>query len=288
MLSSSKEYLQALREGKYLLFLEWPQFIAAHYCKEVSTQDADATVILLVYEWLNNGYCEEDAKKIALLCAVSDLPAKPIRGTIDYSLTAISIAVFQCMLYQNEKLQELFLCKETLDMEQVIAVVDTVMSGVEKLSFEKMLAKQQSVFYSWVAAISREDAESVHCQISPIAKRRYITEEYSLQLGATKQVGDLLKNSRLSVVKRLARYLNEQSELTEEVHLEITTYVAKIKELQPAGFEKEYLQALLAPSLLENTWEIVTNIGLSFFKLLQSTPSPPVVVEQHETKRGIK
>ena len=61
MLSSSKEYLQALRDGKYLLFLEWPQFIVGLY--KDSQQDADDTINLLAFEWLNNGYCENDAKK---------------------------------------------------------------------------------------------------------------------------------------------------------------------------------------------------------------------------------
>src|ERR1700733_3725814 len=108
MLSSTKEYLQALHEGKYLLFLEWPQFIAAHYQKEEMSQDADDIISLLVFEWLSNDYSESDAKKIALLCAVNDLATKPIRGSISYALTAISIAVFQCMLYQNNALQNKF------------------------------------------------------------------------------------------------------------------------------------------------------------------------------------
>ncbi len=284
MLSSSKEYLQALREGKYLLFLEWPQFIASYYSKDNSSQDADDTVNLLVFEWLNNGFCEADAKQIALLCAVSDLPTKPIRNIMNYALTAISIAVFQCMLYQNNKLQDKFLCQEKKNMQYVIALVNSVMSEIEKSTFEEMLIKQQIVFYKWIDAISSKDAEEAACQISPIAELRYIAEEYSDQLEAYKEDKDSLKSSRLSVVKRLVRHLNEQTEMTVEFKSELNTYITKIKEMQPVDFEKHYLSSLSAPSLLENTWEMITSVGMRFFKLLQPIENLSVAVEQEDIK----
>ena len=250
MFSSSKEYLQALREGKYLLFLQWPQFIAGHYSKDSEPPDADTTVNLLVFEWLNNGFCETDAKQIALLCAVSDLPTKPIRSIIDYALTAISIAVFQCMLYQNNKLHDKFLCQKELNMREVITLIDRVMNEIEKSIFKEMLIEQQIVFYQWVDAVPIQETETATRQISPLVRLRYIAEEYSTLLEAHEAAAnDLLKGSRLSVVKRLVSYLNEQTEMTAEFLQEVEIYIAEIKEMQPKGFEKNYLSALSAPSL---------------------------------------
>lgn len=286
MLSSSKEYLQALREGKYLLFLEWPQFIAAHYSKDSKPPDADTTVSLLVFEWLNNGFCEADAKRIALLCAVSDHPSKPIRSVIDYALTAISIAVFQCMLYQNNKLHDRFLCQEELDMQRVIALMERVMSTIEKAAFEQLLIKQQITFYGWVDVTPSEETEVITRQMSSIVGLRYIAEEYSTQLEVYKADSDLLKGSRLSVVKRLVSYLNEQTEMTAGVQLEIDTYIAKIKEMQPADFERHYLSSFAAPSVLENTWGIIASIGVSFFKLLQPIQNSPIATHQPDKKNN--
>lgn len=288
MLSSTKEYLQALREGKYLLFLEWPQFIAVHYQKEEMLQDADDIISILVFEWLSNDYSESDAKKIALLCAVNDSTIKPIRGSISYALTTISIAVFQCMLYQNNALLDKFLSKKNLDKRQVLALINDVMKEIDKGVFENMLIKEQATFYNWVAEISSKEIEGVCRQIRPIAELRYLSEEYSFQLAAYKKQADTLKTARLSVVKRLVRYLNEQTELTEEVKLEISAYVDKIREMQPVDFERDYLASLSPPSLMENSWELLTRVGLSFFNLLQPIQTTPIVPQQQEATSKIR
>lgn len=97
MLSASSEYIQALHEGKYLQFLGWTDFITHTY----ALKDADDTVNFLIFEWLNNGYLEEDAKKLAVLQAVYDLEFRPLRGKLDYSLKAITVALFICMVFQK-------------------------------------------------------------------------------------------------------------------------------------------------------------------------------------------
>jgi hypothetical protein len=282
MLSSSKEYLQALREGKYLLFLEWPQFIVELYKEGNNPQDADDTVNFLIFEWLNNGYCEEDARKIALLYAVSDLPSKPLKNNLSYAITAISIAVFQCMTYQSENLQDRFLSKEKKNREQIRKLMtdpieywnESTLVNLDVSTFQSLLAKQQVIFFTWVDNMSSKEVESACETISPITELRYLAEEYSTQLEVREITNDLLKSSRLSVVKRLMLYLNGQSELTSSVKAEIELYVNKIKAMQPADFEKEYLFAL-SPLSFDKTWQMITSLGLRFFKIIQ--PVQPLV-----------
>lgn len=283
MLSSSKEYLQALREGKYLLFLEWPQFIAELYKDGDNPQDADDTVNLLVFEWLNNGYCEDDAKKIALLYAVSDLPAKPLKNNLSYAITAISIAVFQCMTYQGNNVQSRFFSQEKKSRGQIKKLMndpieywdESTLISLDVSAFQDLLAKQQVTFFTWVDSMPSKEIENACEQIRPLAELRYLAEEYSTQLEISKITNDPLKSSRLSLVKRLVLYLNGQSELTSSVKAELELYVNKIREMQPADFEKEYLLTI-SPLSFDKTWQLITSLGLSFFKMMQ--PRQPIVL----------
>lgn len=272
MLSSSSEYIKALREGKYLLFLEWPQFIAEYYKEGEVGQDADDTVNLLVFDWLNNGYCDEDAKKVALLFAVHDLKVQPLRGSLAYALTAISIAAFQCMVYHNMHVQAQFLSKEKMTLDKIIKLMKGPIDGLDKSNFESLLLKQRASFFTWVEKMDSTQVEKARIQITSITDFRYLVEEYIsafLDVEISNGLHDELKVSRFSVVKRLARYLNEQTELTVVVKEEIATYVNKIREMKPADFENKYLLRL-SPILLEdNPWKTITVFGISFFNLLQ-------------------
>ena len=277
MLTSSYEYLKALREGNYLRFLEWPKFIVEHYKGDDRSQDADDTINLIVFEWLNNGYSEEDAKKTALLFAVYELETKPLKSDLAYAVTAISIAAFQCMMYHVNKLQDKFLTKEKMTSQKISTLMSGIIVGLDKSNFDDLLQKQRVSFFSWVAGIDSTKVEKARLQISPIADLRYLAEEYITNLEASKLITDALKSSRLSVVKRLAQYLNEQTELTVQVKDEIEAYVTKIREMKPADSENGYLLRLSPLTLEESTWTFMTKLGISFFNLLQ--PSQVAVVK---------
>ncbi|BCA94076.1 hypothetical protein TUM19329_04370 [Legionella antarctica] len=282
MLSSTKEYVQALREGKYLLFLEWPQFIAELYKDGDNPQDADDTINLLVFEWLNNGFCYEDAKKIALLFAVSDHSSRPLKNNLSYAITAIAIAVFQCMLYQDNNLQGHFLSNEEKSRAEIIKLMnspiayshESTLVNLDDLTFQHLLAKQQAIFFSWVESMPSKEIEVARSLISSLANLRYLVEEYSTQLELS-EICDELKSSRLSVAKRLAQYLNGQSELSATVTAEIKLYVDKIMNMQPTDFEKQYLLTL-SPQSFDKTWRMITSIGISFFKIIQ--PMSPTII----------
>lgn len=66
--------------------------------------DADDTTNSLIFEWLNNGYSEEDAKNLALLHAVYDLESKPLQGKLDYAFKTIIVALFLCMVFHKHNL----------------------------------------------------------------------------------------------------------------------------------------------------------------------------------------
>lgn len=279
MLSSSNEYLQALRAGKYLRFLEWPHFIETYYYKDKCTPGADDLLTLLVFDWLNNGYCEEDAKKVALLYAVYEMESKPLRGSLAYSLTSISGALFHCMVYQSFNLQKQFINQAKMSRADIIKFMKQVTASLSEVTFGERFELQQTQFLEWSGTVNEGGVKAACNQISSITAMRYILEDYLSALEYSKLSGDELKISRLSMVQRLAGYLNDQSELTPEVSDEIVVYVNKIREMQPAEFEEDFLKSLSPLTFLDNTWRIMTGFGISFFSILQK-PSQELVADQ--------
>lgn len=284
MLASTKEYLQALREKKFLVFLEWPQFVAEHY-KDVKPQDADTMLNLLIFEWLNDGYSESDVKLVAFLYAASKANSGLLQSNLEYAFTSIVIVALQCMVYHNNNLHLSLVSSEKISSEQINKLVNNAVVNLKKSTFEGILQVQQDKFFTWVGEIDELEAQKIGYQISLIADLRYLTEQYITDLELTTLIDDLLKPARLSLIRRLAQYLNEQYEMTPSVKEAIGVYVNKIREMQPALFEEDYLLNLSPLSFIGNTWRMVTGLGLGFFSLMQPPQSVKEQPKSEETLR---
>lgn len=275
MLSSTKEYLQALREGKYLLFLQWPQFITEYYGNKDKNQDADEILSLLIFEWLNNGFCEADIKKFAVLYAVHELEVRPIREQLSCSLTSISIALFPCMVYLAQNLQKHYMSSKELSSKEILQLMDKNNMYLDKQIFLNCLGEEQNKFFTWVNEVESAEVKKAFDRIYSVTYLRYLIDDYRIQLEATDLLNDKLKASRLSIIIRLHKYLNEQTELTPEVNDEIEVYVKKIWEMQPAEFEEEFLKEISPSSFIDNAVRFLTGMSARFFNILQP-PTPPV------------
>ncbi|HAT8967758.1 TPA: hypothetical protein JBD00_00790 [Legionella pneumophila subsp. pneumophila] len=275
MLSSTKEYLQALRDGKYLLFLQWPKFIAEYYGKNDKNQEADEMVSLLIFEWLNNGFCLDDIKKFAILYAVHEMESRPLREGLSYALTTISIALFPCMVYLTNNLQERYITSKKLSSKEVLQLMTMNNAYLEKQRFVEFLGQEQDKFFTWVKEADSSAVSKAFDQIYSVTYLKYLIEDYLNLLESAHLPNDQLKSSRISLVIRLAKYLNEQTELTQDVHDEIAVYVKKLWEMQPAEFEEEFLKKISPLPFIDNTVRILTGLSARFFSILQP-PSPPL------------
>lgn len=264
MLTSSSEYLEALREGKYLLFLEWVDFISKKYSDEKNDLGAEAATNLLVFEWLNNGYTEEDGKKLALLHAVHDLESKSLQGKLDYSFQTILIALFSCMIFRkhNLHLHSGFL-KATGD--EINQLIEKSSAQLQPQMYQSSLAEIQIEFFKWVESMDRHEVKVVFHKIYEITRPRYLLEDYILHLERLKIQQDDLYTARLSMARSFLGYLYEQVELTSKISEEITNYVNALRELHPGKWEEELLDAISPPSTLDSTFRWVTKIGINFF-----------------------
>lgn len=280
MLTSSSEYLHALREGKLLLFLEWPQFIAQHYSNDTDMIDADETLNLIIFEWLNNGFCDNDVKQMALLTKVHDLEAMPIRAGLSYAFISLSIAMFHCMIFDAAKLNTNFSAQGPLTGKQVCDFTKKQSALLDKTVFVELEIKTRDAFLALLDTIENKLVTQAFVRIYSITKFRYLIDQYITELEFTRNPLDKLLHARISLVKSLASYLNEQSEYTDKVKEEMGLYVKQIWEMQPLDFEVDYLNCIYPLSIVDNAWKLVTEYGLKFFSILQA---PSALAITHDT-----
>lgn len=275
MLSSTAEYLHALRSGNYLLFLEWPQFIAQHYQKSNSDLcSGDDLVDLMIFEWLNNDYCQDDAKLIAFLVKLNKLTSQPLPGELQYALTSISVAVMQCMIIQSLGLVHNIQCKEKRNHKEVLTLMNA--NNIETDTQEQALKQQHAQFLQWEALTSREQVDAVLKKITPLLYFRQILRDYFEVLEHASSDKDELRLTRLSVVHRLYIYLCQQTELNSQTRKVTDAYVSKIRELAPQKIEEPFLLRLSSTSILKTSWRVLIGVGVRFFQLLKT----PVIEEK--------
>jgi hypothetical protein len=264
MLSSSSEYIKALREGKYLLFLGWSNFIAQTYNTDLNLLDADDTANILIFEWIINGFSVDDAKKLSILYSVYDSEPKPLQGQLDYSLKAITVALFLCMVFQKHHI-EIPAPQTKLTLREINVLIKEKIALLEQGIYENSLQEIQAQFFHWVDSANKKEVALALEKINAITKPRYALEDYILYLEQFKTSDDVLYISRLSMAKRFLSYLYEQSELTAKVSEEIVKYVDALLELNPTKGEMVRLDLIAPPSKVVNTWRLVTGLGMSFF-----------------------
>lgn len=231
-------YIQALRSGAYLKFLDWPRAIMS--ANERQRQDADNAVALLANEWLSD-FCDEDVTKVAELYAFSELPSKPFQGNIAYALTSISMAVLHCMVCKTGK-------------------------NENDPDFGEEMSAQQEIFDSRVQAVTEEQKQRLHQQLMPMLTRRYKVDAYITHLNTSSSTVDALQGTRLSVAIALAKYLGSETEYNEGVIKEVDTFVSKLRELNPTVLEQqEYLNFLAKPQMLFSGYQMMANLSVAFF-----------------------
>lgn len=266
MLSSSKEYLHALREGKYLLFLEWPYFITQYYKVKDHAPNTETVRALLLFEWLKCGFTIDDAKRVAVLYALLTSENNCFRGELACSLTTIVSVAFECSVYFKNEMQGKVDDKNKLNTVQILALMAEVQCSIPERVFGKDLEASEADFLSWAAAANINDVETARHAINSIISIRYLVEDYCTLLSTPNVPESEFKGIRIDLAQRFLKYLNEQMELNNSVQVEIEAYVNKIRQYQPCPDEESYLNNMVPMTFNENTWRIITNIGLGFFK----------------------
>jgi hypothetical protein len=266
MLSSTNEYIKALRDGHFLLFLEWPKFINHKYRSDLGAEELH---MILAYEWLNNGFTLDDARQFCILLAVNDMDSRPLRGDLSYALMSICSAVLQCMLYVHTNSHEHFIKSQPLTLKQAEALFSEHPLDKDKQKFSCLLQEQQKRLDDWTSAVDKVRTLEAYERITEVTGLRYWIEQYKDELSQTPIDNDGLKVTRLSVVTSFLTYLQDQTDLTSSVRVELERYVTKIRELNPAEFEEVYLNRVIPKEVALLSWGGMARLGQGFFNFLK-------------------
>lgn len=285
MFSSSFEYLQALRDGDYLYFLEWPAFIAQKYGgkKEFG---ADALLDCLIFEWLDLGYIEEDIENITILYAVYEREYSPLEaGKYAYPLMTLMTAFFSCMSYRFYSLHEHAL-HGAMNVKQVMSLMEKKASQIEKDLLNQSNALMRTDFMNKIHLVDQALVDAVEKKILAITRPLSYLEKYihALSLVQAQGAGNSLLGARLALAQRFYSYLRIQNELTDETSQELHVYVNAIRVKQPEVWEEEYLQMICPSTLIERTVSIFTSLAPRFFTFVGLNETPDMSTA--EPKKG--
>ena len=268
MLSSSLEYRKALCSGNYLTFFGWVDFLVQQYGGSNIQLDADTTVDLLIYEWLTHGFCAEDIQGMVVLYAVYEKESKPLREKLAYSFIALSNALFTCMAYQKLDLYNASGWQKKMGCAEIVALIKNASITHNNVIYNETLSEVCGQFFEQVGAVDNKKVEAAYKSISAITEPRYVMQEYTLLLERAHPEHDELYLTRLSVAKSLVEYLQQQVELTPDVSNEIEIFINAIRAMQPAAWEEKHLCILSPPTMVENTWRWVADMGTGFFRVI--------------------
>lgn len=293
MLSTSIEYIQALRKGDYLCFLEWPHFLSRHYDAQEEVIDADDTLSLIIFEWLNYGFGDLDIQQMAVISAARTFKPEILQSWLEYSYTSLYSAMIHCMVYLKTQKQDYFKSHDRLTKREAVQLVYKNMKLINSADFLEMEHMEKDRYLKLVTSQDQALIDKVVKSIYPITNIRYLVDDYYTILKTTldSDVQDgpdeELKRSRVSVLERFAEDLNADVQLTEEVHIKIKAYVDKLWELQPQRFEERYLNSICPPSLLDIAWSFITNYRFDFFNRFRESKILSITDESsHDSKKG--
>lgn len=270
MLSSSFEYLMALREGEYLRFLQWPAFVARKYGSVSSPIGGDALMDCLVFEWISYGYQKQDSEQMAVLYAVYESqPHVLYTGELVYQLTTTVSALFSCMAFHQHSIIEAIFPYHNLNEKQVCQFITEKTALIRQDIFTDSVALIRDEFMKRVEHLAEE--QTVHSaseEIYKITRLLSIFESYEadLNLKQTKEQWQGLSTIRHHILLSVISYLRVQSEFTPRVARDIIAYVNLIRCQQPEAWEKNYLEQISPYSLSEKTMGSLTYFCERFFK----------------------
>lgn len=228
---ASQEYLQALRSNDYTFFLEWPEYITQKYLGKNAMQDADTTLSLIVFEWMQCGFLEEDIAHIALIYAFSMEHNGLLEDQLAYASTAVSAAAMQCMVYRDQGIMPVEKpgsTPEILDaIQKMEKLVDPEINNAaligKAIALEALIHQQQ------------REIRAIQCKLEyRLDLKTYMT---ALKLNPLK---DLNYQLRLGVVQALYAWLMHSDILNPEVQKQIQAYINQIRNLTP-GTEEQHL-----------------------------------------------
>lgn len=289
MLSSSSEYLMALREGDFLCFLDWPAFVAQKYGGKNHPLSGDGLLDCLVFEWLSYGYREQDMEQMSIIYAVYERSPSSLWhiGRLVYQLMTLTSALLSCAAFYQFNLYDANFPNKLVDEGAVLHFMNEKTQNIGKEMFNEQINFIRDDFLKRTAQLDNAQVVQAYNKIAQIPWRLLIVEKYENALNL-RQVSEPLNtqgHTRLAIARSLLAYLQTQTELTDEVGKKINNYVRLIRNQQPADWEENYLEQISPISLIEKSWKAFVYLSSGFFTLMMPKTN---TISQLEQEREVE
>ncbi|MFJ1268899.1 helical bundle domain-containing protein [Legionella lytica] len=275
MLSSSSEYLMALRERDFFLFLEWPNFVAKKYGRPDAPLGGDALMDCLVFEWLSYGFRDEDIEHMAILYAISELTALLHSGVLMFQLMTTTNALFSCVAFHKLNLEDTNF-PVGINEREIYKFMDekTRSWGGSPELFNESTNLVRNDFLKRTSFIN-ESQLLISCKkIYDINFVLHAVREYKdkLYCEEDKEKGSSLCYTRLGIAEAFVSYLKGQTAMGDKALSEINNYVALLRKAQPKKWEEKYLDIIAPPTfLMQVSKTFFTYCAFFFTKIIPGT-----------------
>lgn len=264
MISGSSRYIQALRKGDYLTFLDWPAFITQHY--QGSNQETDFLIDALVFVWLHHQFSPADAERVAVFLALHEEHDTLLPAKLAYSLTILSSAAVQCMAILASGAVSALESVEGREGERLIAFIKK--NSRSWRVDEGIIAAETKRFTSLIKS-AHGKVGPLFQEISPLLSRRKMAQEYVSVLEAAINSSELSGNplvfARLVCAKELLAYLDTVSTINSEAEQRISAIIRNIRLYKPEDFEELYVSYFVPLGVLDQAKSALWSFADSFF-----------------------
>ncbi|QDP71185.1 hypothetical protein FOG18_00595 [Legionella israelensis] len=235
---SNGGFIQALRQGNYLLFLQWPDFISKRY----KVYDADSLVDLLIFHWIQEEFGDEDIKAAAIMNAIIyDENCLLENEQINAGVNLI-VAACQCQVFKKNDLIKHYSVDREMDKEDILEFMKT---NTHRLS-DKENCKQLLLQNQHLNLL----AKKYHKEIALFREQRqalYLIDGYMNAVEEDDSITVKNKAMRKGLINSLRKALDMHGPKLEEMQETIQHYFNQLRcfdNLQP--WEEEYFTAMVS------------------------------------------
>lgn len=273
MLSSSTEYFEALKQEQYLLFLNWPIFVAEKYASADKLLSADSLMDCLIYEWLNSQQIPRVYDNIIELYALYQSQPSILQiGQLEFSLMSIVTALFVSQALCSTSTNLASITQDSQSLSVLTAKLDSITDnyGMERLN--KDTAELQEIFMSKVNLVTNTRLQILSKTFLKILHPLTIVDDYIKRLLSQfkKTERNPLLEDRLICAQSLSAYLHEQYQLTDYVQSQINLFVTEIRDKQPEPVEEAYLNELMPLTFTKKVSMLLSNFNGQFFSMFKN------------------
>lgn len=240
MLSSTEEYLGALRQEDYLGALGWIDFLIEKY--SLYEADADSLIEIAIFELIYQDFRLSDLHHIKRLYVLLYEQVFPFTKEIAYKATLLCNATIQYWVYLDYDLIKLYKVLPAPIEPSSIKLLMQTQSDIldEKKNEEELLKKFDELNKN--LELFKKDAFLIRDKIQSIFDCTAILNNYLTEL--RRKEDDVNKSVKTEMVESTYRIISAKTIFDEDVQSTIGQFLKTMSEQELERWEKEFIAKL--------------------------------------------